>query len=215
MTDEPFFNIPEKAPLWLGGLLILIHVVFSVGPDMVRVFVNYWALLIPVGIEGAPWLRQITSLPGHGFLHGSWSHVLVNVGMLVAFGVISLRGIKAMRPFGRHNLIFMMIFLAGVVGGGLLQWAWWMVVDAQSVSALGASGGASALFATTGYAMGGRAKMLQFLMGYAVLNAVVVLATPITGVNISWAGHMGGYFAGMILAPFWVQPSSSGFSITR
>jgi len=47
----------------------------------------------------------------------------------------------------------------GVIAGGLAQWLWWAGIQADIRSAaVGASGGASALLATAGWAIGGRAN---------------------------------------------------------
>ena len=160
----------------------------------------------------------MTSLFGHGFLHGSWTHLLMNIGMLVVFGVVTIQGVKlhATTRGRRSNGIveFFAIFLFAVVIGGLAQWLQWSVMNAQG-SALGASGGVSGLFATAAWAMGGKKKMLQFGVGWLVINLVLIFAGELLtgGAGIAWASHLAGYAAGAMLAPFMVRPNSTGFSI--
>ncbi len=218
MSQEPMFNIPEKAPLWLCGILIAIQAIVSIAPPDLINLIYGLAILVPVQTPDVPIPRQAFSLLGHGFLHGGWSHALMNAAMIIIFGVITLRGIKAFlrhrTQAGSPNVLFLLIFVAGVVVGGLAQWLWWIVPGTGLESALGASGGASALFATTAWAMGGRYKMMQFGFGWLVLNAVMVATEPMTGIGIAWPAHLGGYLAGMFLASRCVKPNSSGFSIT-
>lgn len=223
MSNEPMFNIEERAPLWLGGVFILIHAVRTYGPEFINAFIAQWSILVPFDMPGAAMPRQITSSVLSGFIHASWSHALVNTGMLVAFAVITYRGLRA-RQSDRtsrdlHNLLpanafFLLIFLAGVAGGSLFQWGWWALVNTESAAAIGASGGASALFATAAWAIGGRQRLIMFGMGWALLNIVFVVAEPLLG-PIAWAAHLGGYAVGAMLAPYWVKPFSTGFSITR
>ena len=108
-----------------------------------------------------------------------------------------------------------MIFLAGIVAGGLAQWIWWSLPGVSQASAIGASGGVSALFATAGWAIGGRALMTRWAAGWAAVNVLLVLTEPMIGIGIAWAAHMGGFLAGMVLAPYCVKAGSTGFSITR
>jgi len=219
MNREPIFNIPEKTPLWLIGILIVIHLLVSYGPDTLRALLFGSAILVPFDTPETSAPRQAFSLVGHGFLHGGWTHLLMNAGMMLAFGVITLRGIKAFlfnrKNAGSANLIFVLIFLASVIGGGVAQWLWWGVSGIDNAFAVGASGGVSGLFATAAWAMGGRQKMLQFGLGWLVINLAFIVAQPILGVGIAWAAHLGGYLMGMLLAPRCVKAFSSGFTITR
>lgn len=227
MAKEPIFNVDEPTPMRLAGVFILIHLIVTYSPAFISNFAYQWGLLIPMSRPEALPLRQFTSLFGHGLLHGGWTHVLVNAGMTVAFGIITFRGLRAIREKPQtENVIplkttpkyaeskFWIIFLGGVVLGGLVQWFVWGVMGISNVSALGASGGASALFATAGYAMGGRRQMLGFGFAWALINVILVVAKPLFG-GIAWAAHMGGFLAGAFMAPYWIKPFSSGASITR
>ena len=219
MNREPIFNIQEKAPLWLCGIFFLIQIVLSVAPTSLKGLVYGVSVLLPFQTPDVGIPRQVFSLIGHGFLHGGWTHLLVNSGMLLAFGVITIRGIRAFlrdrQNTGSVNVIFALVFAASVIGGGIAQWVWWAVSDTQTAFAVGASGGVSGLFATAAWAMGGKDKMLQYGFGWLIINIVLIVAQPILGVGIAWAAHLGGFLAGMILAPRCVKAFSSGFSITR
>lgn len=218
MNNEPMFNIEERAPLWLAGTLIAIHTLLSFGPASLAIAIRNSGLLVPLDMPNVPDFHHAISLIGSGFLHGSWTHVLVNSGMIVAFAVITLRGVRAFasergKP-ARADAMFMLIFLAGVVSGSLFQWGWWAAVNIQTAAALGASGGGSALFATAAWAMGGRQRLIKFGIGWALINVIFVLAEPVFG-PVAWPAHIGGYVVGALLAPYFIKPFSTGFSITR
>ena len=211
---EPILNIPEKSVVALVVPLIAIHFLAEL-PGMKEILREYF-LLIPMEttIFNVSPLRQTASLLGHGFLHGDLGHVLMNSAMILIFGIITLRSIKALKPSGA-DLRFWLIFLLGVIGGGLAQWAAWAFTNTELASALGASGGASALFATAGWAIGGQKRLIGYGLGWVLLNIGMVLAESLIG-PISWAAHIGGFVIGALLAPYWVKPSSaSGTSILR
>jgi len=224
MTDikrprEPMFNFTEKAPAYLAGLFIVIQALMSIMPYAMRVSIDRFGVLRPLGSSGTDVLTHAISLIGHGFLHGGWAHVLMNSGMTIVFGIALIRGAKLLSASkGRASSArrdFFIIFFAGVIIGGVFQWGWWSIVDAQLTltGAVGASGGASALFAAGGWAIGGREKMIQFGFGWAVINLVMVLLENFIGMSIAWPAHIGGYIAGMIFAPLFVKANATRLSV--
>lgn len=217
-SHEPMFNFSEPVPVYWAGLLIILELLTMVATREVQLFLAKFGILRPYGVMGFP--DQLIALVGHSFLHSGWSHVLMNSFLGIIFGIVCIRGAKVKKTAQGQSSsglgVFLGLFLFGAVLGGLAQWAVWAVTNASVQSAmLGASGGVSAFFAGAGWAMGGRQKMLQFGFGWLVINFVLVIAEPIFGVRISWAGHIGGYVAGMILAPLWIRPNSTGFSVLR
>jgi len=213
------FNIAERAPVWIAFVLIIIYAVTVYLPGSLSSNLVTACILMPIDVVGRSVFGQVFSLFGHGFVHGSWTHVLTNSGMIVAFGVVTIRGAKLQaaakgRP-AKGELKFLIIFLIGVCVGGAAQWLQWAAIGGTQVGALGASGGASALFATAAWAMGGRSKLISFGLGWMFINMILVIAEPIFGVAIAWAAHLGGYIGGAVIAPLWVRANSSGFSITR
>lgn len=224
MTDykrsrEPMFNFTEKAPAYLVGIFIVIQAVMIFVPDALWQVILRFGVLRPLGSPGTDGLSYAISLVGHGFLHGGWGHVLLNSGMIIVFGIATIRGAKALAAVkGRGpkpTRDFLLIFFAGVIIGGLFQWGWWAAINAHltMTGAVGASGGASALFAAGAWAIGGRDKMLQFGFGWAMINLIIVLLENFIGMNIAWPAHIGGYVAGMIFAPYLVRPSATHLSM--
>jgi len=221
---EPMFNFGEKTPAYVAGGLIVIHILVFFIPRSIENYAALYGMLRPLTTPGTFGVSHAVSLLGHGFLHGSWGHVLMNSAMIIIFGIATIRGIK-MKSQGfkkvqairektvNSNILFFLIFLAGVIVGGIFQWGWWSINGTANAAAIGASGGASALFATTGWAIGGRDKMIQFGLGWAVINVIMVFAEPLIGVSLAWAAHIGGYIGGMILAPLFLQPNSTRLGI--
>lgn len=220
-SSEPMFNFSEKPPAYLGGVFILIALLVQFMPKALDQLMGRYGVLRPLDMDGTSGLSHSLSLIGHGFLHADMTHLLVNTFMTITFGIVTLRAIKMRRGIAASKLAkkmspsaqFFLVFFAGVMIGGIFQWGWWSMSQTVSAGAIGASDGASALFATGAWAMGGRDRMIKFGLGWALINAVLVLAEPIFGVSIAWPAHIGGYVAGMILAPRLVKPNATGFKI--
>ena len=215
------FNISEQAPLWLAGVFLGIHGLIQIIPISVENILAYYGVLRPLDVPVST-LSKSTSLVLHGFLHGDWGHVLMNAFMSIAFGVVTIKGIKLLQTSKgkatKSTLKFLIIFLIGVVGGGIAQWLWWSLPISNhplGAGALGASGGASALFATAAWALGGRAKLLSFGLAWTVINLVLYATQSYTGLNIAWAAHLGGYLTGALIAPIWVRANSTNFKVTK
>ncbi|MEP6341969.1 MAG: rhomboid family intramembrane serine protease [Maricaulaceae bacterium] len=216
MSTEPMFNLREKAPVIVFAILIIFHILLKLTPTNLAEHIYSWLLLLPLGYEGINGTQNFTSLLGHGLAHGDISHLIMNGFMIIAFGVVTLQGIRAnisIRPaIFTPVQKFYLIFILGIVVGGLFQWGWWAISHKTGV-ALGASGGASALFATMAYAIGGRDRMLKFGIGWGIINILLALVGPSLGINIAWAANVGGYVLGMILARIWVRSTSTSFKL--
>jgi len=217
---EPIFNIQDKGPLRFAGVLLALHALFTLTPVGRSESVSKFFLFRPFEFtDGTGWVATI----GHAFAHASWGHVFMNVAMMVIFAIPTLRGARALAVRegrgARGEWPWVVIFFAGVITGAFAQWAWWAVAggfgweDIARASAVGASGGVSALFASTGWAIGGRKAMMSYGLAWAAINALLVFAEPILGMNLAWPAHLGGYLGGMIFAPMFVAASSSRFGI--
>jgi membrane associated rhomboid family serine protease len=226
--QEPVFNISEKWPLYLAGILIAVHVlVFHgqiAGLGAAERAAETWGVLKSADFPGQSGATKLVSLLGHGFLHGSWTHVLLNAAMLVPFGVVTIRGAKLLkvskgRP-ARGNGAFLIIFFASVIIGGLGQLLYWSL-SGETGLALGASGGVSGLFASAAWAMGGKPQLLKFGFGWLMINALIVGLGLFAGnllsggAGIAWAAHLAGFAGGAIFAPFLVRANSTNFKVTH
>jgi len=216
-TREPFFNFTEPAPAYVAGVLIAFFTLLQLIPGLSELFVRF-IYLRPFGVPYLSMPEQIVSLLGHGAYHGGFAHLLMNSAMIAILGIATVKSarLKAISQ-GRQrsaSLVFLTIFMFGVIAGGLAQWLWWAGIQADIRSAaVGASGGASALLATAGWAIGGRAKMFQFALGWAIINLIMVVVGPLIGMNIAWAAHIGGFIGGMILAAPLLKANATSLSL--
>lgn len=217
---EPLFNFTEKAPAYLAGFLIAAFAIFQFVPFLFSALYPF-LLLRPFGFTETSQAEQVLSLLGHGLLHGGWGHVLINAGMIAVLGIATVKGARLKAVSGGRkrspSLAFFTIFIFGVIAGGLAQWFYWYVIQAplgaNSPAAVGASGGASALLATAGWAIGGKPKMFQFALGWAVINILIAVIGPFMGLSIAWAAHIGGYIGGMILAAPLTRANSANLGL--
>jgi membrane associated rhomboid family serine protease len=218
-AKEPMLNIEEPAPLYLAVILVLAHLGFLLSPSSLQeVFYGASVLQAQNGevfLTGRP-VPNVVSLLTHTLVHGDWMHVGMNAGLIFAFGVLVTRATKNRQSpllgvVKRGPAVFFLIFLTGAILGGLTQWAVWVLTDASG-SAIGASTGGAALFAATGWALGGKQRMIGFVAVMMAIDAFSVL----TGMsNPAWAGHLGGFIAGALLAPWLLHDSAVGLHFFR
>lgn len=206
---QPAFNAPASV-LILIGVLIAAHMarVWSPHPGEIA---NAYALVPLAYTAQAPLLGRLVTPFSHMFLHIDSTHLAVNCLWLLVFGSVIARRFGA-APF---FLYFLLCGLAGAAFFVAMDWG-------QDVGAIGASGAISGL-------MGGAFRMIRLREPY--LNSAVLPLEPLfsrqvltvsavwlalnlvtgyfglglvgAGQAIAWQDHMGGYFAGLLLAgPF-------------
>ena len=209
---EPIFNMPRVVS-WTALVLLALYFVFTLlSPDLQSQIIWDFAF-IPARFGELP--PQYAELPHSSFgwgiltmvthagLHGGIFHLVFNVAWMIAFGTIVARV--------TGTLGFLAIFVLGAVAGAA---AFWAVHPGGMVPVVGASGAISAL-------MGGAARFFfsrrmapltdPRLMAFTALWLVVNLVFGIVGFEsagqsgqIAWEAHMGGYFVGLLLIPYFV-----------
>ena len=109
-ANPPVFNAPP-ATLALAAVLVLIYAVGWILPDEQTFWLKTNFALVPAQVHAEflaatapPTAETALTLVAHMFLHFDWLHVLVNAGMLLAFGSVVERVIGA--P------LFVLFFLA-------------------------------------------------------------------------------------------------------
>lgn len=149
-------------------------------------------------------LLALMPLAGTALVHGGWSHLLLNVIMLIAvgkpvYGV--LRQITRSKTTG--NALFLGVFVASVVGGSLAHLIAHYPVGPP---AIGASGGVSGLIACALMVQNGppaRLMTRRFLTASAVFligNMILAFLGPsLVGSEIAWQAHVGGYIIGALV----------------
>lgn len=163
--------------------------------------------------EGRP-LTAVT----YAFLHGSWTHVLINCVWLAAFGT------PIARRFGAGR--FLLLSAVSAIGGAVV-YAYWNAL--QIMPMIGASGAVSGMMAAASWFMfappawhpSGRLaepheksreslgdmlrnrQVLIFLGVWFVVNYLFAFAQPlgIMDASIAWEAHLGGFVAGLAIFP--------------
>lgn len=168
-------------------------------------------------------------LVGHAFLHGGWTHLLLNMLLLVVFGAGVARRLDANWSAGSRGALnaglFMAFFVACAIAGALTYY----FRDPQSmVPMVGASGAISGLmaaamrfalrpFAPYGVAHGPLLPILSrpvlFASGvYIGINLATALGLDLSNTDgaIAWDAHIGGYVFGLLAFPVFDRLARKG-----
>jgi membrane associated rhomboid family serine protease len=213
---EPVFNAPRVV---LGTLCLLIacHVAREFLSDEADLWVVQAAAFIPsryagdVLPGGTP--AKFTSFVTHILLHGDFTHLAVNCGWLLAFGAIVARRISAGSFLG-------LAVVSGIAGAALFLAANWALAQPM----VGASGAISGLmgaavrfmFQRPGRGSGEpppcmtvaeliRDQRARLMIGsWIALNMLfgLLLGPLFSAGGIAWEAHLGGFFAGLLLFPW-------------
>lgn len=143
---------------------------------------------------------KLLTLVSTGFLHGGWMHVIVNSGMLLAFGTPVARTLGS-DPLGIAK--WLAVYFGAVICGSIL---YVILQGPGGGAAVGASGGVSGMMAAALLiAPDGTVRsplsrgFMTFTAIFAVANVLLVFAGPlIMGAGVAWEAHAGGYLAGAI-----------------
>ena len=144
------------------------------------------------------------------FLHGSWSHALMNAAFVLAFGAPVARFLGA-RPSGVAGflLFYLLCGVLAALGFAAVNWG-------QAISMVGASGAASGLMGAAARLIGGQGRVgplfSQAVTGmggaWILINVIMAftggLMFPGGGdAGVAWEAHLAGFAAGVLLiGPF-------------
>jgi membrane associated rhomboid family serine protease len=169
--------------------------------------VDFWAVfagLIPARLSGAmdlpgalpAWITPLSS----ALVHGGWTHLIVNMLMLL------FAGSQVERIIGGPGLLF--AYVAGALAAAAAQFA----VEPQSVvPMIGASGAISALFGlfalfygrpkqlTSNMRINRWIHVLWLLATWVVLQWLTGVLAGAQGVLLATPAHIGGFIAGLLL----------------
>ncbi len=205
---QPAFNVPAVV-LGLIAVLVALHGLRVLLPpaqsaDLVGTYAFIPARLL---VPGSLWDKAVPFVSYLG-LHGDWTHVGINCIWLLAFGPI------VARRFGTP--LFVLFFLVcGIAGAGLFLAFDWGGTD----PVIGASAAISGLMGAGIRMLPGRfawaqpgevplmplfsRQVLGFSAMWTLMNAAMGtlgLGLVPAGQAVAWQAHLGGYFAGLVLA---------------
>jgi membrane associated rhomboid family serine protease len=221
-SRQPILNAPASVVCLIAGLGLAHAARVLAGPAQSADIIARFAF-IPARYSGGlgpqSWLDQAVPFVSYMALHGGWAHLAINCAFLLAFGPI------VARRFG--TLAFLLFFLACGVTGALIYWATALGSPEPMIGASGAVYGlmaaglrllptvqADRTLAPFGQdaAQAPRSPMPPLFSRQMLLFTLVWLAlTLLTGIpgigaalgagsQIAWATHLGGFFAGLLLA---------------
>lgn len=210
----------------LLGLMIAIHLARTlVLNESGNNELLMWFAFIPVrGLMSdwfaGGWIPLLWTPLTHAFLHAGWDHLLINCAWLAIFGTpvarrygaiptLILFGVSAVAgaAFFAATTLPQLQLLVGASGGisGLTGAACRFIFQPVIVARDPATGGARVLGRRLG-SLGelARNQRAAFFIGmWLVLNAAVPFVPMLFGqsVGIAWQAHLGGFLAGLFLAP--------------
>lgn len=221
--SQPFLLLPWPV-LVLIGLLATAYAAYTLAPPTLQNWVLAEYAFIPARYSdtfAAAFAATYGYLPGavleravpfvsYIFLHGGLAHLAINCIWLLPFGTV------AARRFG-PALFYVFFLLCGIAGAGVhlaVNWGSTLPMIGASGAISGLMGAAFRLMRPTGEvpaASPARALAPLFSRRIVTWTAIWVAINVVAGVTglgtggglIAWQVHLGGYFAGLILAgPF-------------
>ena len=196
--NNPPFTLP---PVVLRLLIVLAIVQLArtvLTPDLDILLVYYLGFdLFRTGQFDPVWLYgAVTSV----FVHGGWWHLLANALWIV---VVTPQIVPHIR--GRRFLAFFVLTgVAGALVHAALNWGESAILVGASGAVFGLLGaGAFVLIrGQDGFSKPTGKDILQYVLMMMIVNIGYAV---LSGGNVSWEAHAGGFFAGMALFPFMRQ----------
>ncbi len=208
---EPLFLVPWPVPAF-AGVFLAIHAVLAIAPIGWRAWAFATLPLVPqrfLAESGELVGLAFANLLTYAFLHYDWFHVLLNVALLLAAAGPVMRNCGVLR-------LWLMFALCAIAGGVLHVVVYWN----EAATVVGASAGAGGVIAA---ALRYRTRKLS--QGEIVAP---IDRGPVAGVTVFWIGlnlafflwdrlgggslsgiatmaHIGGFVAGLFLAPVLVR----------
>lgn len=205
---EPFLRLPPATAI-LGALIVGLYGALSLlANPALTVWIYYMFGFVPGAYTGAfplGW-NAFTAPFTYIFLHGSWLHVAMNVGMLLAFGAGMERWLGSLR---------MVLFF--LICGALAAFVQLVFTPASTMPIIGASGALSGLFGgalvmmqRAGALGNGPKGLLPLAAVWIGLSVVFGLIGGPDGSLIAWPAHIGGFVGGLALVRYALSPRRAG-----
>lgn len=203
-SSEPLFNATPLIKLPpLTRFMLLAFIIVHIVTDVILSHTAQFWVFAHFGFVPAYYSGQISfgwpALVGpltFTFLHGGWTHIILNALMMMAFGA----GVEKWMGSKRFFTFFMLCNLFAAL-------AQFVFAPDSTMPVIGASGGLSGLFAAILIMMqmqgaigqGGRYGILPFIVLWIFISVLFGLMGGPGGSNVAWAAHIGGFLAGFVL----------------
>ena len=225
--SEPIFNVPAVVTVTLAALALMHGVrewVLSAEDDNTLVWLlafvpaRYESSIIGIGAYPGGVGADVWTFVTYAFLHGSWTHLIVNAVWLLAFGTPVARRFGAVR--------FLMFFAVTAAGGALAHLYFYVGMRVPMIGASAAISGFMAAAIRFAFQRGGPLRLIgnneddayrvPALPLRAVLRSpqVLIFLGVWFGLNllfglgsfgvddsdqeIAWQAHIGGFLAGLL-----------------
>ena len=185
---------PVTAGLIFLNTLIFLIVEFTGGSENGQHMLECGAAYAPLILEQGEWYRIFSSM----FLHFGLPHLVNN--MLVLF----VMGQRLEPAVGRMR--FLLIYLAGGIGGNIVSLCWDMHTGVFAVSA-GASGAVFAVIGGMIYVIiRHKGRVADLTMRQMIIMAAFSLYFGVASEGVDNAAHAGGMLCGFLVAVFIYHP---------
>ena len=197
-SSGQLINVPP-ATLALLLVNICLYILLTIIPKIHydQVIINFGFIpAVFTYLDGRLFQYFLTPLT-HIFLHADFSHILINMLMLVTFGSI------IEKHFGKKYLL--LLFFVTAFSGILIHY---IIYSESTAPVIGSSGAISGLFGSTLF-MINKAKDKKYISGLWLIALLWVGVSVISGFvniipahdpnSIAWAAHVGGFIAGIII----------------
>ncbi len=229
-NPPPTINAPTIV-LLLCAVLLVVHSVMQLVSDNFEHRVILTLAFLPQRFETLPELggqllpggqiARVTSFFSYALLHGSWTHLAMNMVWMLAFGSV------AARRLGTARFIGLSLLAAAVAAAFSMALTWG--TNAILVGASGAISGQMAVAVRLIFAHGGTLTsslrkdlslvppeplLRLFTNKSAVIFIVIWLGVDmlsassglLTGARIAWEAHLGGFLTGLLVFG-WFDPA--------
>ncbi|MBI4030385.1 MAG: rhomboid family intramembrane serine protease [Proteobacteria bacterium] len=193
---EPMVNLPP-ATKFMAASFLFIHAFMRIAltpPQQYWIYSHFG--FVPGFYTGQePFTATAIIAPlTYMFLHGNWTHVIMNSVMMAAFGAGAERWMGA-----RRMIVF---FVLCSLSAAFIHFA---LNPFSSDPVIGASGGLSGLFAAIivmmqrmGAGSGSRYGIWPFIILWIVVSVMFGMMGAPGGSAVAWAAHIGGFLAGFV-----------------
>ena len=203
-NTAPFLNLGKIPPFakYMSLALMLINIPLFLLPQWHAAAIFNFGFMPGAFTNSAPdfydWLTPFS----HIFIHGDVMHLVFNLVMLVALGMF----FEKTAGLQRTVYFFVLCCLAGAA-------TYFALSPFSPAPMVGASGGVSGFFAAILMVMHAQGRMGRFgqlarygywpIVGLWLMLMLVI--GFISGANVAWQAHTGGYIAGALLFHFWIR----------